>query len=106
MTFLNEYEITDLRFFFHAEDTPNLARGAEALGNLMVWTNQNSDGWPYWTKPARAARQLMDLLNAAQSEYFKGNEVEDCTEQDLRKVLVPVKRFLTTQGVSHEQVIR
>lgn len=103
--FMNEYEITDLKYAFDADEHPNLSRGATVLANLRDWTDRNSDGWPYWSKPSRAANRLMELLNAAQSEYFKGNEVTDCTSADLKAALAPVKRFLTTQDVDHSEVL-
>jgi hypothetical protein len=94
---MNEYEVAQAIFNFH--DTPNLLQGALVLDKLTIWTNRNSDGWPYWQKPARAAKSLMALLQGAD----RFNPV-DISEADLKKALSPIKAFLTRQGVDHAQV--
>lgn len=104
MMFLNEYEVKNLAYAFES-DTPNLQRLAKVLDRLVNWTNRNSDGWPYWAIPARAAANLMDVLNSAYSEFLKGNTVEDVTEEDVRDLLRPIKAMLTRVGGKHEEVI-
>ena len=102
---MNEHEVAEARNLFDPEDTPNLAQGAWVLGNLVAWTNRNSDGWPYWPKPSRAANSLMDLLRAhtyaARFGHYQGtaDELHDVTEAELAKALRPIKAFLTRQGV-------
>ena len=104
MLFLNEYEVKNLVYTFES-DTPNLQRLAQTLDRLVSWTNRNSDGWPYWSIPARSAARLMEVLNSAYSEYLKGNEVEDVTEEDVKNVLRPIKSMLTRVGATHEEVV-
>ena len=99
---MNEWDVQDMRLRLHDTDNcPNLRDGADTLFRLMAWTNQNSDGWPYWQKPARAAARLMDLLQAA--DRF---DPQDCTEAELKKAYTPIKSFLTRQGVDHPVVFR
>ena len=104
MMFLNEFEVKNLAYAFES-DTPNLQRLAKVLERLVNWTNRNSDGWPYWPVPARAAANLMEVLNSAYSEFLKGNTVEDVTEEDVRDLLRPVKSMLTRVGGKHEEVL-
>lgn len=100
MSFMNEYDIEDAVRAFTPEEFPNNAKGARVLQNLMRWTNRNSDGWPYWSKPSKAAAKLQDILP---SPYHY--DAEDITDAELKKALTPIKRFLTTQGVPHEEVL-
>lgn len=99
MMFLNEYEIEEMKLRLDPTDTPNLAAGAQALYLLMQWTNENSDGWPYWSLPAKAAHRLMELLQAA--DRF---DPRDCSEAELRKACTPIKAFLTKRGVDHAAI--
>lgn len=105
MLYFNEYDLGLVFHAFNNDETPNLKRGVHTLRNLMTWANYNSDGWAYWPKPARAANRLIEVINAAHSEHWKGNTVDDITEADLKKALTPIKAFLTRQGVPHEDVI-
>lgn len=104
-TWMNEYEIEDALRMTAVEEVANLRKGAETLNRLKDWTNRNSDGWPYWSKPAKAAEKLMTALSAAQTASFRGG-VEDLTDAELKKLLTPIKSFLTRQGVDHSEVIR
>lgn len=90
MRWMNEYEIEEAVRRFDPEETPNLAAGAATLYCLMQWTNRNSDGWPYWQPPARAASKLMDLLSNA--DRF---DPQDITDADLATALRPIKAFRT-----------
>lgn len=102
MTWINEYEVEEVAEKFHdADETPNLHRGAQILLRLMRWTNNNSDGWPYWQKPANAASKLMDLLHAHRRDWA----VVDISTQELTKALSPIKAFLTKQGVDHALIL-
>lgn len=102
MLFMNEYEIDDaVRRFSRADDTPNLLAGAKTLARLRDWTNRNSDGWPYWSKPCRSAERLQTLLQAA--DRF---DPTDCTEAELKRAYVPIKTMLTRTGIvgAHAEV--
>jgi hypothetical protein len=102
---MNEYEIEEAVDRFEVTDTPNLGKAARVLSNLRDWTNANSDGWPYWQKPARAATRLMDLLNRARVERWYVDS-HDVTAAELAKALTPIKAFLTRQGVDHAEVLK
>lgn len=105
MTWMNEYDIEEALRFTAIHELPNLRRGAEVLSKLKDWTNSHSDGWPYWQKPAKAADRLMVLLQAATTAYHLGGDREDITQAALNKALVPIKSFLTRQGVDHAEVL-
>ena len=99
MMFMNEYEITEAQTIF-SEETPNLKRAAHTLALLMEWTNQNSDGWPYWAKPTRAAAKLMNIVQS-HTYHARFGDVEDVSEKELAQAISPIKAFLTRQGVSY-----
>jgi hypothetical protein len=102
--FMNEWDVQEARERFDAAETPNLAEAARILDALMHWTNQNSDGWPYWSKPSHAARKVQEALTLATQDYYRGTEVTDLPKADLTKALAPIKAFLTKQGVAHSEV--
>lgn len=99
--YLNEYEATDCLAIFSENDTPNLATGATIILALIEWTNSCSDGWPYWAKPRLAANRLVTLLDDKRRQYLKGYQFFDISDAELRQVLVPIKSFLTKQGVDY-----
>ena len=96
MTWLNEPEIEDTVRRHPVDERPNLAAGATTLHNLMVWVNHNSDGWPYWNPPAKAATKLMDLLQA-HNPWQRAND-DDCTLADLNAAYRPIKSFRTKRN--------
>jgi len=104
-SWMNEWEIEEIVERFDASETPNLAAGAHALQALEYWTNRNSDGWPYWQKPSRAAVRLMTLLNDEKRDPAlsgrRDYDPSDVTKAELAKALTPIKSFLTRQGVAH-----
>lgn len=100
MMLMNEYDIDNARSRFADDETPNLFTAANTLYRLKEWTNDNSDGWPYWRKPSQAAKRLQELLQAA--DRF---DPQDCTDAQLKAALSPVKAFLTRQGVMHQTII-
>jgi hypothetical protein len=103
---MNEHEIEQASLLFENLELPNLSKGADILYNLMSWTDQNSDGWPYWQKPSRAAAKLMDKLYAAMLAYYNSPNVEDISDKELTAALKPIKAFLTRQGVDHSEVFK
>jgi hypothetical protein len=111
MTWFNRYEVAEaaIRHAGH----PVLGPATTTLVNLMNWTDANSDGWPYWQKPSRAARQLTRLIDGTERKEageYAGNvrldkERADATDAKLRKAYAPIKAFLTRQGVPHDTII-
>ena len=98
---MNEYDIDEA--LNNTPEGSNLERGAQILYRLKNWTNENSDGWPYWRKPANAASKLMVLLDSWSGRNHYLNDY-DCSEADLKAALTPIKAFLTRQGVEHSRV--
>ena len=103
---LNEYEITEVRLLSATLEMKNLWIGARVLADLRDWTNKNSDGWPYWAPPNRASQKLQAALAKMRTDYYRGREVQDITDSDLRRLCTPIKSFLTRQGVSHAEVFK
>ncbi|QWY81380.1 hypothetical protein SEA_RIZWANA_83 [Arthrobacter phage Rizwana] len=97
---MNQYDVEEAaERWFSPEETPNLHEGAQILLRLLRWTNSHSDGWAYWPKPSRAAAKLIEVLEAKRRERFDGPD--DITEAELRKLVSPIKAFLTRQGADH-----
>ena len=83
MRFMNEFDMEMAkRRFAHL---PVKLKAVRIITDLMNLTNQVSDGWPYWSKPVRSAEKLMVVIE----------DMEDPTEDDLKKALVPIKTMLT-----------
>lgn len=97
---MNSYdiEVAAARFRTH----PVLGPATQTLRNLMDCAEKNSDGWPYWQKPARAATKLMDLIEPRLHASFQHPEV---TAADVRKAYVPIKAFLTRNGLKDKCTI-
>jgi hypothetical protein len=101
MRYMNEYDIAEAGARYH--EHPILGPATRTLRNLMQWTNENSDGWPYWAKPARAAARLMEMIERdGTSTYRFDDEREDVTPDEYAKALRPIKAFRTKQGATFE----
>lgn len=98
MSFYNRHDIADAVWRY--EDMPNAGQAARTLERLADWTDHNSDGWPYWSKPSNAAKRLVELLQSV-DRY----DPVDFTAEDLAVALRPVKAFLTRQGVDHAEIL-
>lgn len=97
MRFMNEWEVEEAAERYAAH--PVLGPATATLRNLMRWTNRNSDGWPYWAKPTRAAARLMELIERdGTSRYRFDDEREDATVVEYQAALRPIKAFRTRQG--------
>lgn len=98
---MNEYDIDDAVFTLdvYGANMPNARKAAAALCWLKDWTNSNSDGWPYWVKPRRAANSLAEAVTASVNGIRLGTEY-DIADDYLTEVLRPVKAFLTRQKVA------
>lgn len=101
MRYMNTYDIENaLATALTVGETSNLTHGVHVLIRLHNWTNRNSDGWAYWPKPVRAAARLIELI-----EGVDRWDPEDVSSADLKRALVPIKSFLTRQGVDHSEVL-
>jgi hypothetical protein len=101
---MNEWDIEDALRLTARLELPVARRAAEILSRLCYWTNNNSDGWPYWSKPSKAADKLMTALESAIGASRWDDNV-DMTEAQLKAALTPIKAFLTRQGVEHSKVL-
>ena len=103
---LNEYDIARLHAMLRDGAAPNALHVARTLSNLVAWANANSDGWPYWSKPANASRTAQRTLSDYMVERARGTyDVADLTDAQVKAALSPIKSFLTRQGVDHGVVI-
>ena len=102
MLYMNEYDI-EYAARQHGHH-PVLGPAIQTLRNLMDWTNQNSDGWAYWPKPVRAAKNLQALIQGDSPTAFFDDYREDVTVEKYRAALKPIKAFRTRQGANFEIV--
>lgn len=95
MLFMNEFEVDRAvdQYVVGSDDFPNLSAAVQTLDNLVNWTNCNSDGWPYWSAPCKAAKNLQALITGV--DRF---DPKDVTAAEVRKALSPVKAFRTKRG--------
>jgi hypothetical protein len=92
---VNEYEVEEAaqRYALH----PVLGPATRTLVNLVTWTNRNSDGWPYWSKPRQAAARLIALIGDRRDELDNPDR-DDATVDTYKTALRPVKAFRTKQA--------
>ena len=95
---MNEYNIDDAVYRYKGH--PVLGPATRSLRNLKDLVNRNSDGWAYWPKPSRAAKQLMNLIEGDPRDRY--GDREDVTAAQVRKAYVPIKSFLTRNNLSME----
>jgi hypothetical protein len=92
MMFMNEWDIErrnrELRFH------PVLGPATQFLYDFQREVNQHSDGWPYWSAPVKAAKQLMILI-----------ERGEATPAEVKAALRPIKAFMTRRGTAAGMVL-
>jgi hypothetical protein len=96
-TWMNRYEIEEARDRF--ADDPILGPVTTFLYEFMEEVNDVSDGWHSWPLPARAASQLMDLIEGAWPSYHGAHDVSPVTIQQVAKAMAPIKAFMTRRGL-------
>jgi len=102
MRFMNDFDIACARR--RHGDHPVLGPAIQTLDNLREWADDNSDGWAYWPKPARAAAKLMELIEGNGTWEAIRTADERATPAAYRKALAPIKAFRTRQGADFEIV--
>ena len=65
------------------------------LYRLMLAVNAQSDGWPYWSAPSKAAERLMELLKTAGNLWYDTHGTIEAS--DLRKAITPIRSMVTRQ---------
>lgn len=96
MRFMNEWDIQNA--VDRWADHPVLGPASRTMANLMNWTNSNSDGWPYWSPPARAAAKLMEFIEGDGTINFFHGTRADATPERYKAALRPIKSFRTKRG--------
>lgn len=104
MLFMNDYDIHRA-----ARVLQNDPAGSEAVRQVAIlkeWADSNSDGWAYWPKPVNAAKSLIQLINSAVNDFYRGVDREDVGIDpcDLKAALRPIKAFRTRQGADFQVV--
>lgn len=102
--YLNDYEVQDAERIFHLEGLPNLHRSTAIIFALMEYAEDNSDGWHAWPKPRRAAAGLIEVVDDRRRDHLRGHLFGDISEADLKRLLRPVKAFLTRQKVDQDEM--
>ncbi len=93
---LNEYEVEEMHNRYAHSGKPEIQAAARTLADLVVWTNENSDGWPYWRKPAQAAKRLCAALQQHHLHEWLGRG-EPVAAEEWLAALRPIKAFRTRQ---------
>lgn len=106
MILLNEYDVQDGEVRAIRNHMPVAAKGARVLNALVEWTNENSDGWGYWPLPGRASAKLQQALYVRFFGAYATRPDIDLSEAELRRLLAPIKSFLTRRRVSIEERVR
>jgi len=101
-TWMNQYEIEQAVEMLGSD--PVLGPAARFLQAFAEEVNNNSDGWPYWQAPARAAGKLMDLVKAGVDARYRGSK-SAVTSSDVARALSPIKAFMTTKGAQAGMVM-
>lgn len=97
MLFMNEYEIDYAAHRF--ADDPILGPATSTLVNLKDAVNANSDGWPYWRSPLRAAKRLQELIQDGMRPV-----PTQVTPEAYKAAQTPLKSFRTRSGIDFEIV--
>lgn len=103
MKFMNDYDLYFARQRFTASSTPNRLGLTIMVERLAEWADENSDGWPYWSKPAQAAQRAIALIESRTSRENDEQERVDATDAEVAAAVRPVKAFLTRQKVSADR---
>jgi hypothetical protein len=97
VAWMNSYEVDEAaaRFAEHRI----LGPATRTLADLRDVVDANSDGWPYWRKPANAAARLMALIEGDRSFDARYGDRDEVTDEQLVAAYRPLKAFRTRQGL-------
>jgi hypothetical protein len=76
---------------------PNVRKGLRLLLRLMQAVNEQSDGWPYWKAPSRAAEKLQTLLQTAGN--LNHGTHGTITPAQLKAAITPIRVMVKRQKV-------
>lgn len=104
--YMNEYDVATAYDTMHDYRAGSgWDEATEILARLVNWTNDNSDGWPYWIKPRNAAKNLQHAILTEMDAVRRGFENPDLDPEELSKLLRPIKAFLTRQGADWREIL-
>ena len=103
MRYMNDFDLERARRIATRDGRTNRLRLVQTVDALRRWANDNSDGWAYWPKPARAAAKAMELIEGDGTNA--AHDRPDATDAEVTAALRPIKAFLTRQGVGHAAII-
>jgi hypothetical protein len=95
MYFMNRWEVAESMHRYR--DHPILDPATRTLAALVDWTDNNSDGWPYWPKPCRAAQALQQLIGEI-GTFLDNPARAEVTIDDLKRAYRPLRSFATRHG--------
>ena len=104
MRYMNTWDLDAAANRYDPEIVPNRARLTGVVTLLADWANCNSDGWAYWPKPCRSAAKAIALIESTAYPEYDRRQREDATDAETKAALVPIKAFLTRQGIDHAAV--
>jgi len=95
MKFMNDYDLQSAIRRYTQGSTPNRLAVALVVSNLAEETNWVSDGWAYWPKPCRAAKNAIELIESTAYPEYERRQREDITDAEMRAAVRPIRSFLT-----------
>jgi hypothetical protein len=91
---MNQHDIELLAKNKH--ECPNVQKAVGLLYRLLLYVNQNSDGWAYWPIPSQASQPLQQLLKDRCGNLWY-DTTGTITNEELKKAVSPIKRMATIQ---------
>ena len=82
---------------------PVLGPATRFLKALMDSVNEQSDGWPYWRAPSKAAEKLMQLIKDNTGGMWYPQSATSLTLKDVVKTIIPIKRMASAQSKKQKQ---
>lgn len=96
MLFMNEMDIEDA--VINYREHPVVGQASRFLSRFAEMINQNSDGWPYWRQPVKAAEQLMSMIESHRVA-LREHRPSPATPEAFKKALRPIKAFCTKHNL-------
>ena len=106
MTWMNEWDVEEaVRLTRTYAPGSGWDEAAVVLQRLMEWTNESSDGWPYWPLPSRASVRLQTRLTEQMNALRRGLTLTDLDPAEATVLYRPIKSFLTRQNTRWSAVL-
>jgi len=95
MRFMNDYDLEVARARFTRATCPNRLALVMVVDALREATDEVSDGWAYWSKPAASAASAMALIESRTHAENEQQETQDLTDAEVTRAVMPIKAMLT-----------